>query len=221
MNDHKSTIADCQAGGDDFITRLKFAIGNREPSKIAKAAGITKQSMSDYLTGRTKPNVEKLFNLSEATGVEAKWLAMGQGSPNQNLSKFLTIPIYSTSLSDGAGGIETMSEQIGSMAFQSAVIEKLGSEKESCFVVEFDSDAMSPTIMRGAEVLIDGADHKMTDGIWAMAFKKSLIIRRIKIGINFLELISDNQKYPPEKLNEVELNNITFLGRVIWIGQSI
>lgn len=60
------------------VKYARMAIGWTQP-ELAKAAGITKQALSQIETGATKnPRPENLLNISDATGYELRWLISGK-----------------------------------------------------------------------------------------------------------------------------------------------
>lgn len=49
-------------------------------SEIAKASGVSKQALTDWVKGRSKDlKPHHLFAFADACGVEARWLATGKG----------------------------------------------------------------------------------------------------------------------------------------------
>lgn len=219
MLDDNSIIIGSQ---EDFAERLKFAIADRSQSKVSDLTGVPKGSIGAYLKGQI-PTAPVLFNFADGLGVDARWLAIGEGSPNlHKAGSTIYVPKYDVRLSAGSGSIETRSEQIGSLAFNAEFLAKLDARDGSGLViVEASGDSMMPTICDGAAVLLDTRSTNWVDGIWGFAFGEMLRLKRLRKGLDFLEIISDNPKYGPEILTEADQDKIQLIGRVKWIGQRV
>ncbi|MCH1982458.1 helix-turn-helix domain-containing protein [Ruminococcus sp. OA3] len=72
MNAHKET----------FKTRFNKALSvkNIKPTELAEKTGLSKSTISHYMSGYTKPKSDKLFILAKALNVSEQWL-MGLDAP--------------------------------------------------------------------------------------------------------------------------------------------
>lgn len=72
MNEHKET----------FKTRFNKALSvkNIKPTELAEKTGLSKSTISHYMSGYTKPKSDKLFILAKALNVSEQWL-MGLDAP--------------------------------------------------------------------------------------------------------------------------------------------
>lgn len=64
----------------DFQERLNKCaeiVGNA--AKLADAAGISRPTMGDYLSGKSDPSRQRLIRIAQAAGVSLAWLATGKG----------------------------------------------------------------------------------------------------------------------------------------------
>lgn len=219
MLDNNNIIIDSQ---ESFAARLKLAIGERSQAKVSELTGVPKGSIGAYLKGQM-PTARVLFNIADGLEVEARWLATGEGSPTQHMAgEIVFIPKYDVRLSAGAGAIETRSEQIGSLAFNTDYLSKLDArDGQGLIVVTASGDSMSPTIADGASVLLDTRSNHWVDGIWGFAIGDELRLKRLHKGVDYIDIISDNPKYSPERLIGDDMNRITLIGRVRWVGQSL
>ena len=62
--------------------RLREALdgSGKHAAEVAAACGVTPQALSQWLSGTTaNPKLEPLFLFADATGYEARWLAIGEG----------------------------------------------------------------------------------------------------------------------------------------------
>lgn len=80
---------------------------------------------------------------------------------------------------------------------------------------------MLPTLINDDMVLIDTSQNRITqsDRIWALAVGDAGMIKRVRVlGTDQYELHSDNPSIRPQPITREEL---TVVGRVIWVGRRI
>lgn len=85
---------------ESFMDRFNYALSirNIKPVELAEKTGISKSTISHYMSGYTKPKSDKLFILAKALDVNETWL-MGYDVPiNRN-------PNYVTSLEYDASNL--------------------------------------------------------------------------------------------------------------------
>ncbi len=75
--------AECAASENDprlgrLRERLKMAIGERSARAVADEAGVSEGTVRNLLNGGI-PKLDSLLRIADATGVDAGWLATGQG----------------------------------------------------------------------------------------------------------------------------------------------
>lgn len=61
---------------EDFKSRLNIALSctNMRPVELAHKTGIPKSSISQYMSGYTKPKDERIYLISQVLGVSEAWL---------------------------------------------------------------------------------------------------------------------------------------------------
>lgn len=71
---------------DNFKTRFNKVISMRniKPTELAKKTGLSKSTISHYMSGYTKPKSDKLFVLAKALNVREQWL-MGLDVPMERV----------------------------------------------------------------------------------------------------------------------------------------
>lgn len=112
--------------------------------------------------------------------------------------------------------------EIGQMPFNRNMRRMLTSTPaEKLFVARGDGDSMQPTLINYDAVLIDTSQNAITqsDRIWALRIEDAGLIKRVRIlpKVGY-ELISDNALIPPQI---VAREDVTVVGRVIWVGRRI
>lgn len=79
----------------DFKTRFNQALScrNMKPVELSEITGISKSTISHYMSGYTKPKTDKLYILAKALGVNEAWLIgynipMERDEEDQNVLRF-------------------------------------------------------------------------------------------------------------------------------------
>ena len=72
---------------ENFRTRFNRALSaqNMKPAELAEKTGLSKSTISHYMSGYTKPKSDKLFILAKALDVSEAWL-MGYDVPMERIS---------------------------------------------------------------------------------------------------------------------------------------
>ena len=73
-----------------FSERLKEALGDCSATEFAKKIGVSKQTISAYLTGVRKPKRPSLKVIAEALGVNEAWL-LGYNTPKSRNDYFVPL----------------------------------------------------------------------------------------------------------------------------------
>lgn len=66
-----------------FEKRLLEALAGQSVNSFAKKSGIGYATLTQYLSGKSSPGLEKLIAISETAGVSLLWLATGQGTKHE------------------------------------------------------------------------------------------------------------------------------------------
>lgn len=94
--------------------------------------------------------------------------------------------------------------------------------RTSLALVECAGDAMAPTIVDGALVLIDwSVDRVTTEGPYLLSAGGSATVRRCQIDAasGQIRVATDNPKYLPH--GSFPSEELTIVGRVIWVAQEL
>ena len=91
---------------------------------------------------------------------------------------------------------------------------------EALFFARGRGDSMQPTLLDGDMVLIDRSERQVReqDRIWAIAYGEIGSIKRVRISGGGVKVLSDNPSVREEVLAPDE---VTIIGRVVWIGRKI
>lgn len=202
-----------------FALRLETALGGREKGVIARRAQVAPSTLTKYLAGASEPGAFKAARLAESLGVSLDWLLTGRGLPNAAASGYVAIPIYDVRLAAGSATFADGARQIGEMPFDYQLLRELGrTDADGLGVVEADGDSMHPTIPDYARVLLDLKDTRLREGIFAFRLGDELRVKRLRRLVDAVEIISDNDRYPVERLAGDRLEHFQIIGRAKWAG---
>ena len=206
----------------DFASRLQAAVGARVVAVVAKRADISTSTFSDYLAGKSEPSLSRAARIARELGVSLQWLATGEGLPNAAAGGFASVRIFDIRLAAGAATFDVGARVIGEMPFDRELLRQLGrGAADQLGVVEADGDSMEPTIADGARVVIDFADTRLREGIFAFRVFDELRIKRLRRIHDGVEVLSDNPRYPPEALIGDRMDGFAVIGRALWSGSVL
>jgi len=205
-----------------FAERLDQALGRHEKGVIARRSRIAPSTLSKYLSGTAEPGAFKAARLAESLGVSVTWLISGKGLPNAEAAGYVGVPIYDVRLAAGAASFAQGARVIGEAPFDLALLRMLGRPTgEGLGVFESDGDSMVPTIPDGARVLVDLRDNRLREGVFAFRLDDELRIKRLRRVGEGVEIISDNERYRPERLEGHDLERFAVIGRAWWMGTML
>lgn len=209
------------ASRSSFGDRVSAAIGETPQNVVAKRAGVSANSMSQYVRGR-EPGFEIGFRLARALGVDPAWLATGNGSPGAANDGYVAVPIYDVRLAAGAASFSDGAEQIGEMPFDRGLLRDLGrNDADGLGVFIAEGDSMFPTIADGARVLADLRNTRLREGVFAFRTGDELRIKRLRRLVDGIEIRSDNERYPPELVVGDAADDLAIIASVLWTGTAL
>lgn len=205
-----------------FAERLRAAMGSTPQAVVAKRARISTSGFSRLFQGR-EPGLFKAARIAKATGVSLEWLATGVGSPNASQAGFIEVPILDVRLAAGAASLSDGAHQIGTMPLDHELLRTIGrTSPDGLVVLTAEGDSMWPLIADGARVLVDTKDTRMREDIFAFRVGDELRIKRLRrLGIDGIEVMSENPRYEPEVLSGDLLEHFSIIGRALWSGTPL
>lgn len=203
-----------------------------KPADIMRATGVSKATVSFWVSGANRAKGANLLALAKALKCTPEWLETGKGDVDFEHHEqipseidYALIPQYTAKGECGDGYLNGHVEVKGGLAFKREWIAKMKTRPENLRVIYADGDSMEPYIFDGDVVLFDGSDREPRD-------RQVYAIRRPDGGISIKRIIqqlsgawvirSDNQaKYRDEPITEEVLHEMPILGRVIWRGGGV
>ena len=211
---------------EEFRRRLRLIMQQfGSVADLARAVGVSDNAIYKWVSGRGQPSMMSLVNLSKAAGVSVEWLATGRGGPSKGKSEIHTsepaevVPLPHHSLRATNGRMAIQNQQIVDyVSFQSQWLQRaLNIDLRNMALVEVIGDSMSPTIDEGDLVLVDLREGRFRhDGVYVLRAGTDLAVKRLQRQPDGALLIrSDNPAYESSMVKPEE---VTLLGRVVWIG---
>lgn len=198
--------------------------------------GFSSSYLSEVESGKTKPSLELLVNISQITNYSLHWLLTGEGpmrlEPSEGMIKehaasygergeFALIPLI---VLEGERGIEREGVEARAQekyAFRRSWLQSKGNlENFTLFAVRGDS--MDPTITDGDFVLIDRSLKEVVVGnIYAFRIENAIMVKRLQpMGDRRIKVMSDNKLYESYEL-DLGAGDIEIIGQIIWIGREL
>lgn len=222
---------------ESFGDRLKSAIGDQSIRSFSNKCGISNKTVRQYILNEVEPSREKVERMSEVLSVSPGWLGFGEvsSSVSENPTAYGFDKEYSYISElhvDPQVGIETKR-----VAFRREWLEQRHLEARNLAVVRHRGDTMQPTLLDGDALLIRVFHHKdgdamrlglesitsIDDGLYLVKIGSTQKVLRVCLrSTDQLQLISDNDRYPPRLVSLTEDASpaeITIVGSVLWIGR--
>lgn len=219
------------------IKQRMQALGMKRAAELVKATGVSKGSVSQWLSDSSAPTGPNLLKLAKVLGVHPDWLLTGEGpepngveskltpveweSTDQDVAEFTKVPVIDIHLSAGNGFEPALvEEEIYNLPFRRYTLNKKGVSPSNAKVVRVVGSSMSPVLCDNDVVGIDISKTKVVDGdTYAIRdgdlLRVKILIERPDGGLLIRSFNRDD--YPDEILTkEQRQERVTILGRVWW-----
>lgn len=214
------------------LRELEKRFQNRETA--AKAAGVAKSTLQNWIEGKSDPSFLGLVKLCQAAGEDLNWLASGKaphcGTPlsvhragqtdRDGLKpELVVIPVYNASADAGNSKID---ENPGSLvALDKAWLHRNFSVRPATLAIfPTTGESMEPTIRGDELILFDTSEQGCTptDGIFVIRLEGTILVKRLQhLPGGLIRVKSDNDAY---EAYTVQLNgdvDFEILGRVLLV----
>lgn len=203
----------------ELLAKVEDAAGSR--AEIARLLGLAPARITELYKG------ERDLSFDEGRRLIAHYKIddLGTTDPIADFAAEYGISfIEEVDLSLGLGGgtFEAHVESKGVVPFKADWLHGLNAgPNEHLRVVRGEGDSMQPTILDGDLVLIDTSQRRISsqDRIWAVFWGELGMIKRVRSAPHGrIHLLSDN---PAVSMIEAVEDELSILGRVIWIGRRM
>lgn len=209
-------------------------------SNLAERAGISESQLYRVLSGGNT-SIAFLARIAEATGQDFNWIVTGDtnncvAEPGPNYKDSfdfeLIDELHTSAVEEGEMAVTRQR-----LAFRREWLEQRHLEARNLAVVRHRGDTMQPTLLDGDALLIRVFHHKdgdamrlglesitsIDDGLYLVKIGSTQKVLRVCLrSTDQLQLISDNDRYPPRLVSLTEDASpaeITIVGSVLWIGR--
>lgn len=213
---------------DDLKNRLKFAMlkmGMR-PIELSEKTKIPKSSISQYMSGYTKPNGERVYLISKVLGVSEAWL-MGFDVPMERDKKSFVDNLPEPGITEAyttfpvIGEVAAGYEHIAIEDWEGDVVDiplsyLHGRSKSDFFVLKVKGDSMYPDYKENDKVLVlkqSTLDHSGQVGV-IIYNDDNATLKKVEYvqGEDWMRLIPINPSFPPIEIENDELEHCRVLG---------
>ena len=215
---------------DELKNRLKLAMANKNlrPIELAEKTKIPKSSISQYMSGYSKPNSERVYLISKALNVSEAWLMGYDVSATRNTfndnnpieftsprttDDYTTFPV----IGDIAAGYDKIADETWegeSIDIPNSYLK--GRARNDFFVLKVSGDSMYPLYIDGDYVLILKQTTLNHSGeVGAVLYEDtSATLKKVEYvqGEEWMKLIPINPNYPPKLIEGESLEHCRILG---------
>ncbi|MDQ0251779.1 phage repressor protein C with HTH and peptisase S24 domain [Sphingomonas kyeonggiensis] len=186
-------------------------------SELSRLLGRNAAYLQQYLV-RGTPRL-----LSEADrALLARYFGVAEarlGGPEQE--GLVEVARLDVGASAGPGGlVEGEARRRRGAQFSPELLRALGVRPEAASMIRVRGDSMVPTLEDGDEILVD-RDRRRVEGrggVFVIRLDGELMVKRLRIGVGGIEVISDN---PEWETRVVPTRALDVVGRVAWLGRAV
>nr|DAS94202.1 MAG TPA: Repressor protein CI [Caudoviricetes sp.] len=214
---------------DNFPERIEFAISKLNgPSEFSRQTGVTLSTITRWRKGEAEPTRTNLIKIAEAAKIRLEWLALGTGAPDQDTKTINTTESpynddYFEEIDDFrnikvAAGFGAFNEELeaNKTKVEKAWLQARGLKAKHCAMFTVDGESMYPTLKDGEEIIVDRSKRELREGkIFILNNQGAMLVKKIQIDFNSVDLISDNPIYKPITLSQDEANHLIIIGQVV------
>ncbi|WP_422345801.1 S24 family peptidase [Parasphingorhabdus sp.] len=124
--------------------------------------------------------------------------------------------------SAGPGSLADDEASQDSFAFGTKWLKRIGTDPDKLSLISVDGDSMDPTLCDGDDIMVDhsASERPLRDGIYVLRMDDVLLVKRLALRpAGKVSIRSDNERYPD--WDDVELQEINIIGRVVWKGRRL
>jgi SOS-response transcriptional repressor LexA len=105
-------------------------------------------------------------------------------------------------------------------ALSQALLRQLGVRPAAASMIRVEGDSMEPTLSDGDEILVDRDRREVRGkgGIFVIRLDGVLMVKRLRVAVGGLEIVSDNPAWP---VRTCALGDLEVIGRVAWLGRAL
>jgi len=196
----------------EFAKRLKQIMHEKDmrACDLATKTGISKGSISQYLSGTIEPRADKLYLLAKALGVEEAYL-MGYDIPPKNYRLYPIVEVHA-----GYNGIELEPTEDK----ESIPLDWIkGDSPDSFIVYKVKGQSMYPMMEEGDRLLVHRQSSVNSGEIAVIVLAEMSSVKRVIYNPDlptYLRLEAINPTFPPMVIEgEADVSQTFIIGKVV------
>lgn len=227
----KKSVPEVKSSESDISTRLTaMAAKFGGKQAFADKIGLSYSQLHRVISGEADLKLATAVRAAQVCDVSLEWLAQGKGEArttgedHETDDEFDFIPGYSVQVSAGNGSFPQEHEQpTRRLAFRKRWLSFRGLQAKDLVMVFAKGDSMEPTISDNNTLMVDTSDTRPQDGrIYVIRHGDQLVVKRTQLVLGSgVRLISDNKAYPEQVVDLDASDELSVVGRVVWIGKDV
>ena len=200
-------------------------MGESSERAFGQKIGITQSSLSAVLSG-SRPSIDKIVTIANATDASLTWLATGRGSiydADLPDSKYFLIPLHREFLSEDVGSTDRKVSVIEHIPFLRSYINRSLNRDDikGLMMIYASGDSMEPTIRSGDLLMVDTNKRDISPGMYVCGSHGVVSINRLNLEEGAVRVSYDNSKVYGSRLVKIEdVDSLNIFGAVVWAGKS-
>lgn len=142
-----------------------------------------------------------------------------------SLNDFANMPKYAIKSIRNNHAASVESEQVVDyLAFRKDWLQySMNIYDQALALIRIKGDSMAPTLRNDDLILTDLSQSRIDDdSIYVLSIKNELVVKRIQRKLNgSFVIMTDNDAYKPEEMNEEDAMSLPVIGKVVWFGRRI
>lgn len=196
-----------------LIKDLRVNTGKSQQD-IANELGVSQVTVFRLENGKMKFTEEYMRKFADLYNTTVQDIMEGKFNTDYVPTENVKIDIISATACCGNGN-ETDEEVIGSMRLPYENFRTLTyAPPHKIKMLQVSGDSMKPTINDGDFVMVDTSITSPADGVYIIRMLTGLAVKRIQVGMDKINIVSDNPLYQPLTASAGEIN---IVGKVINI----
>lgn len=189
-----------------------------KPQELSNASGVSKASISQYLSGSHAPSNNSSEKMANVLKVNPVWL-MGFDAPmTSQATPSAQSPVGSVTINIFGRVTADLAIEVGEDIIDTEEIPKRLAESGEFFGLQIHGDNMEPKFSEGDVVIVRRQeDAKSGDIVIAAINGDDATCKRLRKYRDGIELISTNPSYEPVFFNNDDISNksVRIIGKVV------